>query len=179
MSRQKQARILCTTLFGIAAAGAVYALCVRPWHLRWGITDGELSANYAGDDLLPDQRGGVTRAITINASPQQIWPWLMQIGQDRSGFYSYSQLENLVGCDMPKVERIVPEWHDRVVGEKVWFATPRHYHATAYMIAAVVEPDRSLVLASPKDWERIQAGGRAQEGTWSFFFVLPLTVKPG
>ncbi len=91
----------------------------------------------------------------------------MQIGQDRSGFYSYTFLENLIGCEMPKVEHLVPEWKPRVAGETVWFGTPKHFGGQARMIAALVEPDRSLVMVSPSDWERLQSGNRAQEALWS------------
>jgi hypothetical protein len=92
----------------------------------------------------------------------------MQIGQDRSGFYSYTFLENLAGCDMPRVERLVPQWKPRTMGETVWFATPKRFNGQGRMIAAVVEPQQSFVMVSAKDWERLQAGGRAQESFWSF-----------
>jgi hypothetical protein len=92
----------------------------------------------------------------------------MQIGQDRSGFYSYTSLENLIGCQMPKVERIVPEWPARVQGETVWFATPKHYQGQGKMIAAIVEPARAFAMVSPGDWQRIQAGGQARDVIWEF-----------
>jgi len=76
----------------------------------------------------------------------------MQIGQDRSGFYSYTFLENLVGCDMPRVERLRPEWKPRAVGETVWFGTPKRFGGEARMIAAVVEPERSFAMVSVNDW---------------------------
>jgi hypothetical protein len=64
---------------------AVYALVLRPWHQRWGATNAEVRAILAGDDLIA-ATGQVTHAITINAPPEKVWPWLMQIGQDRGGF---------------------------------------------------------------------------------------------
>jgi hypothetical protein len=105
-----------------------------------------------GDFLLPDTAGQVTHAVTIHAAPQQIWPWIMQIGQDRSGFYSYRPLENLFGCEMPKVERIVPEWPARTQAETVWSATSKRYKGQAKMIAALVEPARTFAMVSPADW---------------------------
>ncbi len=149
-------------------AGLAYHFALRGWCLRWGTTAAESRATLPGDDLFPVYAGEATHAITIQAPPQKVWPWLMQIGQDRSGFYSYSFLENLVGCDMPKVEHLVPEWKPRAVGETVWFVTPRHFGGQGRMIAAIVEPQRSFVMVSPKDWERLQAGKTAQEGFWSF-----------
>jgi len=92
----------------------------------------------------------------------------MQIGQDRSGFYSYTHLENLIGCDMPKVEHLVPQWKPRVVGETVWFGTPKRFGGQARMIAAIVQPHRSFVMVSSNDWERLQKGEPAQESFWSF-----------
>ncbi len=92
----------------------------------------------------------------------------MQIGQDRGGFYSYTILENMVGCEMRNADRIVPEWQTRAVGDTVWFATPKHFDGEARMIAAIVEPQRALVLATPADWERIKAGVRGEETTWGF-----------
>jgi hypothetical protein len=152
----------------LVAAGLTYHFAVRGWCLRWGTTPAEVHATLPGDDLFPVYAGEATHAITIQASPQQVWPWLMQVGQDRSGFYSYTFLENLAGCDMPKVERLVPEWKPRSVGETVWFATPRRFGGQGRMIAAMVLPQRSFVMVSANDWESLQAGRRPQEAFWSF-----------
>ncbi len=67
----------------------------RRWHLRWGTTDTEANARFEGDDLIVDPRFTPTRAVTINASPEQVWPWIVQIGIGRAGFYSYDWLDNL------------------------------------------------------------------------------------
>jgi hypothetical protein len=159
--------------FMVAAAlfvlfNVVYFSALREWHLRWGATGAELSTVAPGDKLLADARPGATHAVTIHAAPEKIWPWLMQIGQDRGGFYSYTPLENLIGCEMPKVERIVPQWPARKVGDTVWFATPKHYDGQAKMIAAVVDRDRAFVMVSAPDWQRIQAGQLGQQGSWGF-----------
>jgi len=68
----------------------------------------------------------------------------MQIGQDRSGLYSYTPLENLFGCEMPKVEALKPEWKPRTQGETVWFCAPQRFNGQGYMVAAVVEPQESV-----------------------------------
>ena len=91
-----------SVLIGIAAAVlaallAVYVAVLRPWHLRWGTTAVEAAVILPGDDLLQGNLGLVTRAITIDAPPERIWPWLMQMGQDRGGFYNYTPLENMTG----------------------------------------------------------------------------------
>lgn len=151
----------------VAVFLVVYALVLRPWHQRWGATDGEVRAALPGDDLIA-AKSQITHAITINASPEKVWPWLMQIGQDRGGFYSYTRLENLFGCEMPKVERLVPDWKPRTIGETVWFGTPKHFKGQAYMVAAVVEPQKAFVMVAPPDWKKIQAGGRGEGGSWGF-----------
>jgi len=161
-----------TILAVLVAAGLVYHLGLRHWCMRWGATDAEVLTTLPGDNLMPDYaRPGVTHAITIAAPPEKIWPWLMQIGQDRSGFYSYAIFENLVGADMPKVERLVPEWKPRCIGETVWFATPRRFHGEGKMIAAVGAPDQAFAMVSANDWRSLQAGGRAHDGLWSFTLV--------
>jgi hypothetical protein len=72
-----------------------------------------------GDELLRPGAPTTTRAITIDAPPDVVWPWLAQLGQDRAGFYSYRWLENLAGCRMPDVREIRPDWQDRRVGQTV------------------------------------------------------------
>ena len=67
------------------AAVAVYRLAVRPWHLGWGATDEEVARSMPSDDLLPGS-GSATRAITIEAPPEDIWPWLVQLGYGRAGW---------------------------------------------------------------------------------------------
>ncbi len=156
----------------LIVAGLVYHLGVRNWCLRWGTTPAEAHATLPGDELFPVYTGEATHAITIHASPERVWPWLMQIGQDRSGFYSYTFLENSIGTDMPKVERLVPDWKPRSEGETVWFATPKRFNGQGRMIAATVQPQRSFVMVSPKDWENLRTGKPATEALWSF------TIEP-
>lgn len=160
---QRHCKQFLSALGGATALLGAYTLLVRPWHLRWGVTEAEFARAYPGDGLLPDVTGHVTRAITIQATPEQIWPWLMQIGQDRGGFYSYTPLENMFGCDMPEVEEILSQWPARAVGEKVWFATPKHFGGKAYMEVAIAQPDRAFVLAAGSDLAARQAA------TWGFF----------
>lgn len=157
-----------TLLVVLVVAGLSYHLVLRPWCLTWGATDDELRAALPGDNLFPGDSADATHAITIHATPQQIWPWLMQIGQDRSGFYSYTFLENLFGADMPKVERIVPDWKPRVLGESVWMATPRRFGGRGRMITTVVEPDRAFAMVAVEDWQALCSGGVVQHGMWTF-----------
>jgi hypothetical protein len=75
-------------------AGTTYWSIVRTWLLRWG---GSLTHALPGDDLVPEPRYAATRSVAINAPAAAIWPWLVQIGQGRGGFYSYDWLENVIG----------------------------------------------------------------------------------
>jgi hypothetical protein len=90
---------------------------------------------------MPHPKLKATHAITINARAVDIWPWLVQMGQGRGGFYSYTWLENLVGCQMHNADRIVPEWQNLRVGDGVWL------HPKAPPLPVVsIEPARALVL---------------------------------
>src|SRR5215204_1192111 len=108
---------------GIATAAAVgafaYRKMLRPWHERWGATDAEVGGPLPGDGFTAEPAARVTRAITIDAPPQDVWPWVVQIGADRGGFYSYDALENLFGLDIHSADEIVPEWQHRAVGDLV------------------------------------------------------------
>jgi hypothetical protein len=89
-----------------AGATAVFALVYRPWHMRWGATPEEQRHPMPGDDLVPAASFAPTRAVTVTAAPEDIWPWLVQVGFGRAGFYSYDLLDNL---GRPSTWRIVPE----------------------------------------------------------------------
>ena len=105
---------------GISAAtavviGAVYVFAVRPWHLRWGATTDEVRAALPGDELLPGARS-TTRAIAIAAPPEDVWPWLVQLGYGRAGWYSYDWIDN---DGIPSVDRIVHELQELKVGDRI------------------------------------------------------------
>lgn len=125
-----------------AAALLAYLFVIRPWHLRWGLTDDEVSRPLPGDELVPQPRQEATRALTIQAPVSEVWPWLVQLGQGRGGFYSYDWLENLVGCDIHNADRIMPEFQHLQVGDPVRLG-PEGY--PFYPVAAI-EPERALIL---------------------------------
>lgn len=103
-------------LVGGTAAFA-YGRLVRPWHQRWGATDKEVAADLPGDDLIAEPAFQVTRAISIGVAPKQIWPWVVQLGADRGGFYSYDWLENCFGLGIHSADAIIPEWQERAAGD--------------------------------------------------------------
>jgi hypothetical protein len=124
----------------LAGAGVAYMLVARPRHLRWGATDQESRGPMPGDDLLANADLTATRAITVRASTDAVWPWIAQLGQGRGGLYSYDFLENLVGCNIHSAERIVPEWQAIKVGDQV------KLHPDIPLEVAIVEPWGALVL---------------------------------
>jgi hypothetical protein len=130
-------------ILGVVLSGA-YAFVVRPWHLRWGATDDELSKPLLGDKLVPDPALESTRAITVHAPVEEVveevWSWLEQIREDRGGFYSYEWLKDPSGTAIGDVERSHPEWQHRAIGE-----TLRLFPATELRVAAF-EPGRAIML---------------------------------
>ena len=141
---------------------------LRPWYLHWGATRIEVERIYPGDDLAPNSMTVATHAITIQAPPGQVWPWIVQTGQDRAGFYSYTFLENLFLADMHNADRIVPEWQTRKVGDTVWLARPDRYHGTARTVVAAYEDGHAMVLISPEDYEKLVRKGPPLGGAWTF-----------
>jgi hypothetical protein len=122
------------------AATALYALVIRPWHLRWCAEPEDERRELPGDELLPKDGIQILHAVTIDAPVEKVWPWLAQLGQDRAGFYSYEWLENLAGCEMKNADRIRPEWQHRELGETV------HLHPAGGLKVTVFEPGRALGL---------------------------------
>jgi hypothetical protein len=157
-------RTLYTILAVLVTAGLAYHIGLRRWCLHWGTTEVELHSALPGDDLFPAYTSEATHAVAISAPPEKIWPWLMQIGQDRSGFYSYTLLENAFGCEMPAVHRPVRDWKPRTPGETVWFCAPRRYHGQGKMISAIVEPDHAFAMVSTNDWHSLQARRKSRGG---------------
>ena len=112
---------------GVWAVGtAVYLLFLWPWMKNWGATTAETRADLLGDDMVAQANLRFTKGITIQASPAQVYPWLLQIGVDRGGMYSYDWLENLFGLNVHSTDRIVPEYQKVQVGD-FWRFTPKDY----------------------------------------------------
>src|SRR6266702_5018106 len=103
---------------GLAVLGAVaigvYLRFIRPWQLRWGATDEEVARAMPGDDVVKQPTFNATRAVTIQARPEEIWPWLVQIGVTRAGWYSYDWLDNL---GKPSAQRLLPQFQQVAVGD--------------------------------------------------------------
>ncbi len=134
----------------------------RHRYLHWGATAAESAAVLAGDELLSGVRLTATRAITIGAPAAAVWPWIVQLGQGRGGFYSYDALENLVGCHIHSADRVVPEWRDLDVGDEV------RLHPAVALTVARVDPGRVLVLRGAVPMGSSPA---PYDFTWSFVLL--------
>ena len=158
------------------ALPVVYGGVVRPWLQHWGSTASERAAWYPGDDPAGPRPGiKVTRAVTIEAPAEQVWPWVAQMGQARGGFYTYDWLENLAGCQIHSADRVHPEWQDVHVGTPIGMAPD-----FGTDVAAVV-PGRALVvrnwgtyLVEPAGAHRSRLIARATvpRGLPSLFYAL-------
>jgi hypothetical protein len=117
--RRRILRILAPAALSLALIAGAYSQIVLPWASRWGARQIELDTILPGDHLVRHPKMDSTRAITIHRPPAEVFPWLLQIGQARGGFYSYEWLENLAGCQIHNANRIVPEWQNLKAGDPV------------------------------------------------------------
>jgi hypothetical protein len=150
-----------------AVAFAAYWHWLRPRHLRWGATEAEVRRALPGDELLPSPKFSATHAITIHAPVLEVWPWLAQIGQGRGGFYSYTWIENLLGCNIRNADRVHPEWQNLKAGDAILL------HPKISLIPAViVEPGRVIALhCDTRQGPRsdLVKPGDYLATTWSFY----------
>src|SRR5512138_1225124 len=129
------------SLLVMLTLAALYWFPVRRWMSRWGATPSDLTRVMAGDSLLIDPTYSATMAVTVNATPEHIWPWLVQIGYQRGGLYSYDWLDRLFGyLDRPSATRILPEFQHLSAGDVIPLGRGPSWPV------AVVEANRALVL---------------------------------
>jgi hypothetical protein len=127
-------------ILGGTALG-MYLRFIRPWHLRWGASDEELQRPMLGDDEIQQPLYATTRAVTIKAQPADIWPWLVQMGYQRGGLYSYDWLDRLFGIlDRPSADRIIPEFQHLQVGDVIPLGAGPSWPVKA------IEPNQSLLI---------------------------------
>src|SRR5262252_4553605 len=139
---------------GAVAGGAAFPALLRRRCLTWGATAGEVNGQIPGDDLMPNPDLQTTRAITIEAPPGAIWPWLVQMGSGRGGAYTYDWIENLFALDMHSANEILPQFQDLRLGDEL----PTGSSGPA-MRVAVFEPERVFA---------VQTG----DGNWVWIFAL-------
>ena len=165
------------------AAAVAYRLVIRPWHLRWGATDAELIRPMPGDELLPGAES-CTRAITIEAPPEAIWPWLVQLGSGRAGWYSYDWIDNDF---KPSAKRIEPELQQLDVGDRILMMPSMGFEVQAVdaprSIVSMLEDDSTswcLALYPEGDGTtRLVSRWRPRSERSVAMFLMNLLVEPG
>ena len=149
------ARRICQTAGAVATAYAVaYPTVLRGRCLTWGATPEEAARTMPGDDLLAGPDIVSTRAITVEAPPDAIWPWLAQMGSGRGGAYTYDWIENLFGLGMHSVDEVLPEFQAIAIGDSIPLKP-----GGPELRVEVVEPGRALAV-------------RHADGNWIWSFGL-------
>jgi hypothetical protein len=149
-------------LFLVAVIGILAIVLLMPWADRWGASAQEINASLQGDELVLSPNIGYTRGITIDASPEQIYPWIVQLGAGKGGWYSYEWFEtNVLRCKNTNAERIHEEWQGLKVGDKIKMC-PDENMPPAYLVARM-DPNQAIVLGH-------QDGDKWVE-VWQFILV--------
>jgi hypothetical protein len=162
-------RRLLRSIVLVATGFGAYAMLARPHLLRWGATDAEVAEPYPGADLVPNGRRISTMSVTLDAPPAKVWPWLIQMGADRAGWYSWDHLDN---GGRASADRLHPEWQQMAVGDR----RPSTPEGTYWFEVAALEPERFLALRAPLDLAHASrpfnpAGPRPamySDSTWCF-----------
>jgi len=149
-----------------AAAGVALLYAARQYFRNWGTTKEESRMSLLGDELAGAPVVQTTEGVWINAPASSVWPWLVQMGQDRGGLYSYETLENLVGLGYHNADRIHPEWQSLVAGDEMRLVPKGWMGLRTGVSMRVVEvvDQQSIVLgATPPDhvWDAV----------WSFHVI--------
>ncbi|WP_052061970.1 hypothetical protein [Rhodococcoides fascians] len=132
---------------GGAALIAFHLIAAKPlrrWRTTWGASISEIGEVLPGDDSVPTPSWTYTHAVTVDCSARQLWPWLVQIGQQRAGFYSYRTLENMVGCHITHAEGIDPAFQHLDVGDLVAL-----HPKSPPLTVTIIEHETTLVLVGP------------------------------
>ncbi len=131
---------------GIAllVAAALFQFGYRPWQRSWGATREEIGRAMPGDEFVTTPAWDATRAVGIEAPPEKVWSWLVQLGYRRAGFYSWDRLDN---DNIPSARRIVPEFQGLKAGDCLPLS------AQANMRVERIEAPRVLVLTTPEGAE--------------------------
>ncbi len=151
-------------LAGLTLLVLIVITAITPWMDRWGATDEEIAATFPGDELLPEPASFINRAITIDAPPEHIYPWIVQLDANKGGWYSYTWLESLMNCPMVNADRIHPEWQDLQVGDEVHMC-PNEPAPPPYIVAQI-HPNQAIVM------------GHQEDGKWVDLYQFVIVPQP-
>jgi hypothetical protein len=156
---------LTVVMLALLAVVMVYILMVRPWLLNWGATAVEQSRALPGDEIVAFPAKTTTRALTIGVAADKAFPWLAQLGQNRGGFYSFELLEDLVGCEMPRAETLLPGAQEWLPGDQLWMYP--YFKLDGAGGAPLVDfiPGRALAFAT---WNPASPHNQPPDGSWAF-----------
>jgi len=163
---------LAAGVLGAAIVLTAYRRWVQPWQHRWGATDEEVWAAMPGDELVP-AAASTTRAITIAAAPEDVWPWLVQLGYGRAGWYSYDWIDN---DGRASADHVVPELQDLQIGDQILMGpgmgpAVRAMEPNRYLVAGDREGGSWCLALNPA------AGGTRLVSRWRVRWPLtPATV---
>jgi hypothetical protein len=121
---------------------------LRRRHRTWSATPAEITATMPGDDLLPRAQYRSTRAITIAATPQEVWPWLVQVGYGRAGWYADDLLDNFA---RPSARRIIPELQDLEIGQRLPYGR-KPSERTSFIVDSFARPQWLLWRSRVRSW---------------------------
>jgi len=116
----------------------------RHWHMRWGATDEELRLAMPGDDLVPRPSFNTTRAITVSAPPEKVWPWIVQMGYGRAGFYTYDLLDN---AGIESATSVLDEFQNPRIGD--WMPMAGVVNETTAFRFTAFEANHWLLWSKP------------------------------
>jgi hypothetical protein len=131
---------------------------VRPWHMRWGATRAEVAAPMPGDGIVARAQFNATRAITIHAPPEQVWPWIAQLGYRRGGFYTYDLVDN---AGERSADRIIEKYQRIEVGDLIPMWHEARGLAVAYRVDSFQTSEWMLWVHRPHENEQ-------PDSTWSW-----------
>jgi hypothetical protein len=142
-----RSRIVGGVGLAVGLVAGAYPLLLRRRCLTWGATRDEVERTLPGDDLLATPDMVSTRAVTIDAPPSAVWPWLVQMGSDRGGTYTYDRIENLFGLNMHSASTVLPQFQDVKVGD----AFPLGQSGPQLHVE-ILGPEHSLVFRFDANW---------------------------
>jgi hypothetical protein len=148
----------------MALCGAVF-VGLHELGRRWGATRDEVRGPMAGDDIVPRAKGQTTHAMTIDAAVERVWPWLVQMGYHRAGWYTYPWVDRyLWRIDNPSAAQLIPKFQDLSVGDIVPDGEP----GTAFYRVAVLDAPHALVLHSTSHVPPPLRGRMTVDWTWAY-----------